>query len=374
MKICGIIAEFNPLHNGHKYLIDQVKEQLQPDFLIVVMSGNYVQRGEVAIFDKWQRTQSALEMGVDLVIELPFQYATSSVELFAKGAMQILNEMHCTHIAFGTEDASFEYLSKAREVTGMINNMKEFGDYTKSYANQINEVLRDQFNIDINNPNQMLGFNYACQIVENDYDIKIFPIDRMNVAHDSITILNDITSASNVRKKILAGEEFQRLLPNEIKIDTMYNEKFFFDLLKYKVISTTAEELSDIYQMTEGLEYRLKKAMPGVDSMEELLKEMKTKRYTFARLRRLLLYTLLNVKDLEIKKSRNFIHILGFNQNGQKYLSQIKKKIELPIITKVSQDLGDKNGIMALQIKVDNFIAYLTNKEQNFKRKPEMEL
>lgn len=375
MKICGIIAEFNPLHNGHKYLIDQVRQQLQPDFLIVVMSGNYVQRGEVAIFDKWQRTRSAIEIGVDLIVELPFQYATSSVDLFAQGAVEILNELHCTHIAFGTENATFDYLGKAREITDTIDNAKEFGDYTKSFATQINEVLTDEFNITIDNPNQMLGFNYARQVVENNYPIKILPIDRMSVAHDSRNIKDSITSASNIRRKIGIGEDISQLIPNpKVARENNINNSRLFDYLKYRVITTEADKLAGIYQMTEGLENRLIKVIPEVNSMDELLQEMKSKRYTYARLRRLMLYTMLNVKDSDIKRAKNFIHILGFSKKGREYLSCVKKKTNLSIITKVSQSMGEKNGIMALQVRVDNFVGFLNNEEQNFKRKPEMEL
>lgn len=373
MKICGIVAEFNPLHNGHKYLIDQVKEQLKPDFLIVVMSGNFVQRGEIASFDKWKRTKMALEMGVDLIVELPFQYAVSSVDLFAKGAIKLLNELHCTDLVFGTEDSVFDYIDAARKIVE-YEKKGEFSDYSKSYATQINEFYEKKLNISVKNPNQMLGLNYAIQIVKNNFSIQVVPINRISVSHDSNNVVNNIASASLIREKLRINQNIKDLMPTTVnQKDMIITDERIFELLKYKVIASSAEELANIYQMNEGIENRLKEVIFQSTSLDELLQNLKSKRYTFARLRRLMLYTVLNVTDEEVKSSKNFIHILGFNKLGREYLNQYKKEIEMPIITKVSKDVGNKNGIMNLQIRVDSLITMFTNIEQNFKQKPEME-
>ncbi|GKQ42517.1 UPF0348 protein [Companilactobacillus sp. RD055328] len=374
MKVCGIVAEFNPLHNGHKYLIDQVRAQLNPDFLIVVMSGNYVQRGEVACFDKWNRSKMALDMGVDLIIELPFQYATAAVEIFAQGAVEILNELKCDYIAFGTEDAGFNYLAAAQQSIDNMSEIAELKDYSKSYATQLNEFMMEELGLVINNPNQMLGFNYALQIVKNNYSMKIFPIDRMNVTHDSTNVVGNIASASKIRNELIAGNDISNLVPMKLTNHLQVSKEEMFSLLKYRVITSSAVELSNIYQMVEGLENRLKDVVMESDSIDDLLEKLKSKRYTYARLRRLMLYTLLNVTEDDIKQSQNYLHILGFNELGKKYLNQTKKDMNLPIITKVSKQIGDINGVMYLQVKVDNFVSIFNHTEQNFKRNPEMEL
>lgn len=367
MKICGIVAEFNPLHNGHKYLIDQVREQLRPDFLIVVMSGNFVQRGEFASFDKWNRTQVALEMGVDLIVELPFQYAVASADIFAQGAIEILNSLGCTDLVFGTEDPNFDYEQAANEIL-KHETSGNFDDYSQSYANQINDFY-SQLGIKVTNPNQMLGLNYVLQIKKHNFAITPTAIKRVEVAHDAKQVSNNFASASQLRMKLANNESIEQFVP---AISGNYIPSDYFKLLKYQITASSLEELAEIYQMNEGLENKIKQEISNADSQEELLEKIKSKRYTYARLRRLLLYIVLNVKKSDVRNAKNFIHILGFNQQGQSWLNQINHDSQLPIITKVGKNDGLKNGIMALQIKVDEIYSLFSKTDQNFKRKPEM--
>ncbi|MGR3741609.1 nucleotidyltransferase [Companilactobacillus sp. DQM5] len=370
MKICGIIAEFNPLHNGHKYLIDQVKKQLKPDFLIVVMSGNFVQRGEFASFDKWDRAKMALEIGVDLIVELPFQFAVSSADIFAKGAVTLLNDLGCTHLVFGTEDVNFEYEQAAKKIISNKKENNEFSNFNSSYATQINNFYK-KLDISVNFPNQMLGLNYTIQILKNDFPITIVPIKRISVDHDSRKTNGIYASASEIRKKIEKNKNISEYTPVKLPPNIKIN---YFQLLKYKIITSSIHELNSIYQMNEGIENKLKKEILYVNSIEEFLEKIKSSRFTYARLRRLLIYTTLNVKKMDIDNSHNFIHILGFNKKGQKLLSQIKDCTKIPIVTKVSKKIGSEDNIMGLQIKVDSVYSLFSNTDQNFKRKPEMEL
>lgn len=367
MKICGIVAEFNPLHNGHKYLIDQVKKQLRPDFLIVVMSGNFVQRGEFASFDKWSRTKVALELGVDLVVELPFQYAVASADIFAQGAIEILNSLGCTDLVFGTENPDFDYEQAASEILEH-ETIGNFGDYSQSYANQINDFY-EKLGIKVTNPNQMLGLNYVLQIRKHNFAITPTAIKRVAVAHDDKQVRNNFASASQLREKLVNNESIEQYVPELIG---NYIQGDYFKLLKYQIIASPLEELTEIYQMSEGLENKIKQEISNAESLEDLLQRIKSKRYTYARLRRLLLYIVLNVKKPEVGSAKNFIHILGFNQQGQSWLNQINHDSQLPIITKVGKKDGLKNGIMALQIKVDEIYSLFSKTDQNFKRKPEM--
>lgn len=375
MKVCGIIAEFNPLHNGHKFLIDQVKEQIKPDFLIVVMSGNYVQRGEISLIDKWEKTKMALKSDVDLVVELPFQAAVASADIFAENAVKLLADLGCTDLVFGTEDIKFNYIEAAQKIIASEKDSSIFEEYTQSYANQINNFYTQNLGITIRNPNQMLGLNYALAIIRNHYPINIIPISRVGVKHDDSKTVDSFASASRIRQNIKENKPIKNLIPivtENILNNSSIISQNYFKYLKYKIIMTDEKDLEKIYQMVEGLEFRVKSAIRNVDSLSELIEAIKTKRYTYARIRRLLLYVLLNVTKEDIDKANLYHRILGFNKNGQTYLRKIKKNTQYPIVTKVSKNTGE--NILALQIKVDSFIEFLDNSEQNFKRQPIMEL
>ncbi|WP_125567601.1 nucleotidyltransferase [Companilactobacillus insicii] len=361
-KIYGFIAEFNPFHNGHKLFIDEIKKKYHPDVLIAVVSGNFVQRGDFAIVDKWSRTSAAISSGVDLVVELPFAYAVEPANLFAKGGIRLLNELGINSLVFGTEtDLNFKSVANQ-----LLQTSSEFDqDYSHSYASNLNNLYKNTSLDVFDNPNQLLGLNYVQDILLNDYNI------------DVKTILRDSngTSATEIRNKINNGEDISNSIPDIMSSQFNTSKSVFwndyFDYLKYKIQSSTALELHQIYQMVEGLEYKFIKEINHSDNFDDFLNNIKSKRYTRARLRRLTLYTLMNVKKSEIDfvYQNPYLRILGFDEIGKQYLKTLKKNVEIPLITRVGKK---ESELLSLELKADRIRELVNNEEQDFGRIPIM--
>ncbi|MGQ2282753.1 nucleotidyltransferase [Apilactobacillus kunkeei] len=343
MKAVGIIAEYNPFHNGHKYQIEQARQATNADAVIVIMSGNWVQRGQPAILDKWDRAQMALENGADMVIELPVQCAVQPADIFASHAVNILAGLKCEWLSFGCEhpDINFNELANVD-----LKETKIVHDFTKSYAELIREALINATEEDVSAPNDVLALNYAIANRKNDYQMKLVPIKRSGANHHDRNLNNDgsMASASSIRLAILNNsKELFHYIPESTNIELFKNHvdwENFWPLLKYKIETSSIDELNHIYQMTEGLEYRLKKYVYEAQSFDEFLRLVKSKRYTYARLKRLFVYTLLNWRKND-DLCQEYIRVLGFNKNGREYLNKIKKQIEMPIITKINKDLSE---------------------------------
>ncbi|KRK65599.1 hypothetical protein FC72_GL000040 [Companilactobacillus tucceti DSM 20183] len=359
-KIYGFVAEFNPFHNGHKKFINEIKQKFHPDVLIAVMSGNYVQRGDFAVLDKWKRAQIAIENGIDLVVELPFSYAVQPAELFAKGATSLLNDLGVNNIVFGTEnDLDFESIALK-----MLNLDTEFKqDYKRNSASNLNEFYKS-FGIDVlESPNQLLGINYVQQILKNDYRIHVKTITRQNSSY----------SATKIRQNLHDEKSISDLVPDStlkaLKNDKIISWDDFFPFLKYRIVSDSTSDLHNVYQMVEGLENKFKKEI-STKEFESFINAVKSKRYTRSRLRRLSMYTLINVKESEITFAYDnpYLRVLGFNNVGQNYLKKLRK--QTGFITKVGKNEQD---ILGLEIRADNIRRLIDNREQNFGKIPFME-
>lgn len=373
MAVTGIIAEYNPLHNGHRYLIEQARAIAQSDPIIVCLSGNYVQRGEVAMLDKWTRAQLALNMGVDLVVELPLQYAIESADRFAFGAVEILKALGCQQLCFGSEKQTFDYQTAGQKLA--VLDQQHFGkiNYQQTYATQLSQFYQDYLAIDFNQPNHLLGLSYAKANAQLDEPLKLVPIKRIGSQHDQLGQSQQFASGSQIRQwvKNKQIEPLKTVMPETVMTALKQQPldwQVFFSFLKYRIQSATHLELKQIHQMSEGLEYRFKAVINQCQTIDDLLSQLKTKRYTYARLRRLCLYVLLNVTDQQMLEAPNFIHVLGFNQKGQQQLAKIKKTSPLPLITKVSAKIGGQTGIMNLQVRADRLIETQLNNNQNFGR------
>lgn len=376
LNALGVIAEFNPFHNGHRYLIDEGRKKTHGAVSVVVMSGDYVQRGEPAIFDKWTRAHAALTNGADLVVTLPFFSAVQPADRFANGAVELLATLKCRSLVFGTEEANFDYSQVAKKIVSTHEKPQFFTDYKKTYATQLNEFFQNEFGLKIDQANHMLGISYAIANEKLTHPMSLIPINRIGSEHDSDQPIKNIASASYLRQHMTNIDTIKNFLPSSVIEFYQAQPQVFwqsaFPFLKYRIQSSTLEDLQSIYQMSEGLEYRLKKVIGTVQSFEDLLQAIKSKRYTFARLRRLCLYVLLNVKtaDMINAHAHPFIQVLGFNQLGQKYLHQIKKELQIPLITKLDAKLGKE--VVGLEVRVDNFYQQLTNKPQDFGHVPIM--
>lgn len=357
-KIYGFVAEFNPFHNGHKQFIDQIRKKYHPDVLIAVMSGNFVQRGDFAVLNKHLRAQTAVENGVDLVVELPFVQTVQPANIFAESAIQILRQIGITDLVFGTE-AEMDFPQLARRV--IIEQMEFKQDFTHSYAENLHQQLL-QIGVDTaNKPNQLLGLNYTTAIEKKGYPIKVHSLLRTQDGFSATKIRQSLGSQdwSNIVDMVPQGT--YDLLRSQ-KIIT-WND--FYPFLRYKILTNTTNELQLMYQMVEGLNFKLKKEISRTDDFEKLLFSVKSKRYTLARIRRLLMYVLINVDNKEMISAltQTYLRILGFSHTGQQYLHQQKKNFNIPLITKVGQS---EHNLMNLELRADSVYQLVNHEEQNF--------
>ena len=342
LNAVGIICEYNPFHNGHLYHLNKVREMYPNSIIILVTNGYFTQRGDISIISKKDKTSLCLDMGIDLIIELPFPFATQSADIFAHGAISILNYLNVKKVIFGSECNDINLLNKIVDI--QLYN-KDYKTKVKTYLNNglnyptaLSNALNDLTNIKINLPNDLLGISYIKAIKELKTNLEPICIQRTTDYHTS-HINNNITSASNIRRMILKKDNIDNLVPNELLkyplIDRSFND--FFSLLKYKIISE--QKHINIYQtVDEGFENRIIKNIYNSDSIYELIEKCKTKRYTYNKINRMFVHILCSFTKNEAKKYKDilYIRVLGFNKKGQNYLKQIKKDINIPIITKVS--------------------------------------
>jgi len=382
MKTCGIIAEYNPFHNGHKYQLQEARKQSQADVMIVVMSGNFLQRGEPAIIDKWKRAEEALHHGADLVIELPIHWALQSADYFAKGGIQLLHALHCDSFSFGTDNTeAFDYPVFGNFIISHQEafdaSFQENNNPSLSYAEKMAAILAQdypEFSLTKEQPNHILGLTYAKENARFEQPMTIFPIQRLKSSHNSVELTEDIASATAIRQAITRNETIREVVPAKTAEDLasyQVNWENYWPFLKYKILASSLGELGEIYQMVEGLEYRLKSKIKQADNFEEYVELVKSKRYTRTRIQRLLCYVLLNLNDDTVKSAwqDNYLHILGFSDKGQQYLRQTKKKIRQPLISKVGQT---QEQLMSLAIQSDDIYRLADDRitEQNYGKTP----
>lgn len=331
----GIICEYNPFHNGHIYHINKIKELYKDCTIILVMSGNFTQRGELSIINKWDKATLALNHGIDLVVELPFKFASQSADIFAFGAIRILKNLKVDKLVFGSELNNIDYL---KEIADYQLNNKEYNNKVKNYLKEgfnyptaMNKAL-EKYNI--NTPNDLLGLSYIKEIIKQDTNIEPISIKRTTNYHSNE--INNISSASSIRNAIINNIDISISVPSDtlkyINKDLIIDN--YFDLLKYKIISTN--DLTLYLGIDEDLNNRIKKFINDSNSFDELIKKIKTKRYTYNRIKRTLIHILVNYTKKDNDVDYNYIRVLGFNNKGKKYLNSIKKYIEIPIITNYS--------------------------------------
>lgn len=338
-NIVGIIVEYNPFHNGHLYQINKIKEKYNDPIIIICMSSSFTQRGDISILNKWEKTKVSINHGVDIVIELPYAYTTQSSDIFAKYSIKLLNALKINTLCFGSESDNIDNIKFSAQT--QLNN-KDFDILVKKYLNEginyptaLNKALKKLGCTQINEPNNLLALSYMKEIYKNNYQIEIYNIKRTNNYHDIIS--NDkIISAKNIRNKIINKLNYKNSVPEdvyEILKNKNINDKYF-EYLKYKIISEN--DLSKYLDVDEGIESRIKKVINKSNTLEELIQNIKTKRYTYNKISRMLNHILCsftkeeknNINDL------NYLRILGFSKKGQEYLSQIKKSINIPILNK----------------------------------------
>ncbi|NIL11793.1 nucleotidyltransferase [Bacillus cereus] len=361
MKAGGIVVEYNPFHNGHLYHVQQTKKLTQSDIIIAVMSGPFLQRGEPALISKWYRTKMALANGVDLVVELPYVFATQKAETFANGAISILNALRVSEICFGSEDGQIENfyntisIQKNEEETFncLVKQFMDAGNsYAKATSDAFSHILTSEKNIDMSQPNNILGFQYMKAILSQNSSIQAQTIKRF-ASHYHDETFNDqhIASATSIRKQLFSEEgSFTTIEPFLPQATTsllanykqnygiLHNWEQYFSFFKYRLMTMSPEDLRHIYEIEEGLEHRILSKIQNSSSFYSFMEALKTKRYTWTRLQRACTHILTNttkedIRSANIEQHAPYIRLLGMSQKGQTYLSKNKKKIELPILT-----------------------------------------
>lgn len=342
MNVTGLVAEFNPFHNGHAYIINKIKEQ--SDAVVVIMSGNFVQRGDVAITDKHTRTKTALKNGADLVIELPVIYALNTAQRFAYGAIKTLDSTGVvTSLAFGSECGDIKKLYSAAkaaafeapEISGKIKKLISSGmNYPSARAKAYTEFA------DIwDKPNNILAVEYLRAIIDIKSNIKPFTIQRTNDFH-SINTDGNIISATAIRTLIKENKDTAAYMP---KTDfDIYSVEKLDNVLNYILRNADANDIATINDVTEGLENRIISASAQNLGFYSIAEAVKSKRYTMSRIRRILLGIILNLdKDL-CASEPSYIRVLGMNNTGMELLKCMKAKATLPVIVKTADFNADK--------------------------------
>lgn len=338
-KVVGIVAEYNPFHNGHLYQINKIKEKYEDATIVVVCSSSFTQRGDTSILNKFDKAKVALNNGVNLVVELPYVYSTQSSDIFASAAIKILNYLKVDTICFGTERDSIDEIKKCADT--QLNNpeydkiVKEQLDLGINYPTALNKALKKLIGIEITEPNDLLALSYIKEIIKNKYNIEIFCIKRTNDFHD-INSNEMIVSASNIRNKLINNIDIKDKVPSDV-YEILKNIKFnnkYFEFLKYKINSES--DLEKYLDVDEGLSSRIRNSIGKSNSLEELIQNIKTKRYTYNKISRMLNHILCSfTKDERNQvKTIEYIRILGFDEVGQKHLNSIKDDIDIKILNK----------------------------------------
>ena len=344
MKIIGIIAEYNPIHLGHIYQIKKAKEMYPNSTIILITNGSFSQRGEPSILNKWNKTKLSLDNNIDLIIELPFVFATQSADVFAKGALQILNILKIDTLIFGSESNDLEKIKNIAKTQLKNENydklVKKYLDKGLNYPTAMSKALKDILGYTIKEPNDLLGISYIKEIIRNKYSIEPVSIKRTNNYH-SQELTEELANASLLRKLYNENVNIKKYLPNNTGKHLYKNltNESYFKYLKYKII--TSKDLSIYKTVDEGIENRLKKEINKSNTWNELIDNIKTKRYTYNKINRMLIHILTSLTKEETENIKiDYIRVLGFNDRGKKHLNKIKKELQIPIITHYKPNLS----------------------------------
>ncbi len=319
MKATGIIVEYNPLHNGHIYHLQQTRQLTNPDVVVAVMSGNFVQRGEPAIVDKWTRTRAAIEAGVDLVLELPFVFATQSASQFGKGAVDILSLAKCEAIVFGSETNNLEELKEIAQLPFQIDNfkqnMKKGYSYPASYG-----YMADSYG-----PNDILAISYL-RALQAHPQITPYAIKRTSdYLDDDITV--KYPSALAIRRAVKNNQDIKGLTPMDELLDVHYTTLAdYYSIIRQILLTTPIEQLQQIFLMDEGIENLMVKQAYKYQDWDSFLNGCVTRRYTKSRIQRTLCQLLVHNTKQDMKNLPPYdkIRVLGFSTKGQQYLKELQ--------------------------------------------------
>lgn len=368
-KILAIVAEYNPLHNGHLYHLQKSKKMLNPDYSICIMSGNFCERGNVSIIDKWSKTEIALKCGFDLVIELPVLYSISSAENFAEGAVKILDAFGLNvTLSFGSECGNLDVLNNIADVlynephefkTILMHELSKGLSYPKARENALLIYLNDvrKYANVLSEPNNILAIEYLKAIKKLKSNVNAYTIKRIDAGYNSLKIKDRLASGTAIRNLIKNGKDIKKLIPSasyKTITENLENGKLIYDLsmfekeIIYTLRKMSVQEIANLQDVTEGLENSIKQAANNCNSLEDLINSVKSKRYTRSRIQRILLYAILNITKKDIQDSykvKPYIRVLGVSKHGKTLLSEISNyNTKYPIITSIKKFMDDNNN------------------------------
>ena len=356
MKISSVICEYNPFHNGHKLMLEYMRKN-GATHIVACMSGNFTQRGDFAVFNKWQRTKTALLNGADLVVELPVSFSCATAERFALGGVYILNALGCVdEICFGSECGNVEILRKAcdavtdSEISDTIKNHCSCGmTFAAAREKAVCDIYGKEISDILAQPNNILAVEYLKALKRLDSTITPTTIARIGVNHDSNQTSDEIASASFVRQLLYdRNDEYLKYIP-ENTFDTVNTAlsslpdcqrlKKLENAVLYRMRTMNKDDFANLPDISEGLENRLLSAVKGSVSYDELMQAVKCKRYTLARIRRCILHAFLGITKQNSPALPPYIRVLGFNGNGREILRIMRKSANIPVIMRYA-DVG----------------------------------
>ena len=347
--VLGIIAEYNPFHNGHLYQIEEAKRQTGAEYVVAIITGNFAQRGNTALVNKWVKAQMALENGVDIVLELPTIYSISSAENFAEGAIKILDSLKIVDtLCFGTETGDFAALNnianilynEPKEYVAILNHELGKGlSFPKARENALMMYLNDikRYANIMSGSNNILAIEYLKALKRLKSDMKPFSIERKKVYYNDEKIVDEFASATAIRK-LIATEQYddlRKVMPRNSYMllkEEIRKGNYVLDLVKYEkeiiyeLRKMSVKEIAELPDVSEGLEHAIKSAADSCNNLIDLVNIIKSKRYTQTRIQRILLYALLGITKKDMQNSKKVVpyaRVLGFNTRGKEMLSDI---------------------------------------------------
>lgn len=342
MKIVGTIVEYNPLHNGHVLHFNKIKEQ-NPNLIIGCMSSTLTMRGDLSLFDKFTKTKQALNLGYDIIIELPLALSMQRADIFASNAIKLLNLMNVNEVIIGSE-------------------LNDVSIYEKEYQNEkinnkVDKSMKENSSLKDLSSNDTLGYFYYKAIKDNDYNMLLTTIKREYSSFNSnILEHNSIASAKAIRANL---DKLNLYTPSFVynDKDLILDENKLFNYIKYQILSLSISELKDIFFVDEGIEYKLKD-IKDYNNLNDFIDYLSGKKYTKTRMKRMLMYILFNIKKDDMNNIGNidFIRILGFSNKGKEYINKIKKDIK--IYTNIKENI---NNILDIELKVSKILDSIYN-------------
>ncbi len=372
MKVAGIISEYNPFHNGHLYQIEETKKNTGCDCTVAVMSGNFVMRGEAALYNKFIRAKSAVLGGVDLVLELSVPYALSSSEYFAYGGVSVLDSLNVTDfISFGSEEGDISSLARIADFLSKESTIEKIKKNQKKGVSVFSAISEEFFNEDkriLEKPNNILAINYLKALKRLDSEIIPYTVKRKNVGYNEKDTKENFASATGIREMLKNNEDISEFIPkltyDLLKEETPVFEDKVNDIITYSLRIKKPSDLLKYADVNEGIENLIIKTALNEYGIKDIAMGIKSKRYTYTRIKRILYNILLDIDKEEREIKPQFARVLAFNEKGKELLSQIKKKSDIPVFTNITKDMYKKYEILNTDLKA-SYIYHILSGQKN---------